>query len=316
MKQFTSVRDMHDVNKFVQEALALKQNPLVHSQLGKNKTLGLIFLNPSLRTRMSAQKAAYNLGMNVITVSMDKEGWSIEFEEGAVMNAGKTEHIKEAAAVIGQYCDIAGIRCFPGLTDRHFDYGEVVLNQFIRYCNVPVVSLESATLHPLQSFADLITITENWHKPLKPKVVLTWAPHIKALPQAVANSFSEWMTAAEVEFIITHPEGYELDEIYTEGATVTYDQENALLNADFVYVKNWSSYRDYGKILPVEKNWMLTNGKLGITNNAKVMHCLPVRRNVELPDEIMDGENTLILKQAENRIYAAQAVLKKMLAEI
>ncbi len=316
MKQFTSVRDMHDVNKFVQEALALKQNPLVHSQLGKNKTLGLIFLNPSLRTRMSAQKAAYNLGMNVITVSMDKEGWSIEFEEGAVMNAGKTEHIKEAAAVIGQYCDIAGIRCFPGLTDRHFDYGEVVLNQFIRYCNVPVVSLESATLHPLQSFADLITITENWNKPLKPKVVLTWAPHIKALPQAVANSFSEWMTAAEVEFIITHPEGYELDEIYTEGATVTYDQENALLNADFVYVKNWSSYRDYGKILPVEKNWMLTNGKLGITNNAKVMHCLPVRRNVELPDEIMDGENTLILKQAENRIYAAQAVLKKMLAEI
>lgn len=313
MKQFTSVRDVSDINKFVQEALELKRSPLVHSQLGKGKTLGLIFLNPSLRTRMSTQKAAYNLGMNVITVSMDKEGWSIEFEEGAVMNSNKTEHIKEAAAVIGQYCDIAGIRCFPGLTDRHFDSSEVVLNQFIRYCNVPVVSLESATLHPLQSFADLITITEHWNKPLKPKVVLTWAPHIKALPQAVPNSFAEWMCVSDVDFVITHPEGYELDEAFTDGATVTYDQESALHNADFVYVKNWSSFRDYGKILPVEKDWLLTNGKLNITNNAKVMHCLPVRRNLELPDEILDGENTLILQQAENRIYAAQAVLKRML---
>jgi len=313
MKQFTSVRDVGDVSMFVQEALELKRNPLASSQLGKGKTLGLIFLNPSLRTRMSTQKAAYNLGMNVIALSMDKEGWSIEFEEGAVMNSGKTEHIKEAAAVIGQYCDIAGIRCFPGLTDRRLDYEEVVLNQFIRYCGVPVVSLESATLHPLQSFADLITITENWNKPLKPKVALTWAPHVKALPQAVANSFSEWMSVADVDFHIALPDGYELEETFIEGATVTNDQESALQNADFVYVKNWSSYRDYGKIIPVEKDWMLSNGKMSITNNAKVLHCLPVRRNVELPDEILDGENTLILQQVENRIYAAQAVLHKML---
>jgi N-succinyl-L-ornithine transcarbamylase len=262
---------------------------------------------------MSTQKAAYNLGMNVISVSMDKEGWSIEFEDGAVMNSNKTEHIKEAAGVIGQYCDIIGIRCFPGLTDRKFDYDETVLNQFIRYCGKPVISLESATLHPLQSFADLITITEHWKKKTKPKVVLTWAPHVKALPQAVANSFSEWMIAADFDFTIAHPEGYEPSEKFTKGATITHDQDEALKNADFVYVKNWSSFNDYGKMPSVKDSWMLTNEKLKITNSAKVMHCLPVRRNVELPDEVLDGENTLILLQAENRIYAAQTVLKRLL---
>lgn len=313
LRQFVSANDIGNIDEFVKEAIHLKQSPLAYSHLGKGKTLGLIFLNPSLRTRMSTQKAACNLGMNVISVSMDKEGWSIEFEDGAVMNSNKTEHIKEAAGVIGQYCDIIGIRCFPGLTDRKFDYDETVLNQFIRYCGKPVISLESATLHPLQSFADLITITEHWKKKTKPKVVLTWAPHVKALPQAVANSFAEWMLAADVDFTIAHPEGYDLDEKFSRGATIRHHQNEALKDADFVYVKNWSSYSDYGKTPEVKGNWLLTNEKLKIANNAKVMHCLPVRRNVELPDEILDGPNTLILKQAENRVYAAQTVLKRML---
>lgn len=314
--KFTSVYDVENLDELVREAIQLKKAPLACNQLGKGKTIGLIFLNPSLRTRMSTQKAAYNLGMNVISVSMDKEGWAIEWEEGAVMNSGKIEHIKEAAAVIGQYCDIAGIRCFPELTDKDFDYSETVLNQFIRYCGKPVISLESATLHPLQSLADLITITEHWQKKSKPKVVLTWAPHVKPLPQAVANSFSEWMSAANVDFHIAHPQGYELSEKFTEGAVITCSQEEALRGADFVYVKSWSSFRDYGRMPPVRDAWMLTNEKLKITNCARVMHCLPVRRNVELPDEILDGSSTLILQQAENRIYAAQAVLKRMVESL
>ncbi|HXH17523.1 MAG TPA: hypothetical protein VNJ07_00445 [Chitinophagales bacterium] len=316
LMQFVSVKDIADAGELVREALALKQTPAAYRHIGKNKTLGLIFLNPSLRTRMSTQKAAYNLGMDVISVSMDKEGWAIEFEEGAVMNSDKTEHIKEAAAVIGQYCDIAGIRCFPGLTDRDFDYSETVLNQFIRYCGKPVISLESATLHPLQSLADLITITEHWQKKSKPKVVLTWAPHVKPLPQAVANSFAEWMLAADADFVIAHPQGYELSEKFTKGAVITSSQEEALRGADFVYVKSWSSFRDYGSMPPVSDAWMLTREKLKITSSARVMHCLPVRRNVELPDEILDGSNTLILQQAENRVYAAQAVLKRMLESL
>jgi len=313
MKHFTTVHDVKNVDELVNEAIALKQNPFAFSHLGKNKTLGLIFMNPSLRTRMSTQKAAMNLGMNVIVMNVDKEGWALEFEDGAVMNGNKIEHIKDAAAVMGAYCDIIGIRCFPNLIDKKEDYSEKVLLKFMRHCKVPVVSLESATLHPLQSLADLMTINELWKKSQRPKVVLTWAPHIKPLPQAVANSFSEWMTKADIEFVITHPENYELKEDYTRGPKIIYNQDEALHNADFVYVKNWSSYKEYGKILCEDKSWMLTNEKLKITNNAKVMHCLPVRRNVELSDEILDGKNSLVLKQAENRVNAAQAVLKTIL---
>lgn len=313
MKYFTTVHDVKDIEALVQEALALKQNPYAFSQLGKNKTLGLIFLNPSLRTRLSTQKAAMNLGMNVMVMNIDKEGWALEMEDEAVMNGTSVEHVKEAAAVIGQYCDVVGIRCFPSLQNKQEDYSEKVLLKFMKYCNVPVVSLESATLHPLQSLADLITIKENWKEKRKPKVVLTWAPHIKPLPQAVANSFSEWMCKADVDITITHPEGYELCEDYTKGAKIILNQNEALKEADFVYVKNWSGYSDYGKMLPVVSDWMLTNEMLKTTNNAKVMHCLPVRRNVELSDEVLDGKNSLVLQQANNRLFAAQVVLKKMI---
>ncbi|HEY6162619.1 MAG TPA: acetylornithine carbamoyltransferase [Bacteroidia bacterium] len=312
MKHFTTVNDVKDVELLVQEAIALKKDPLQFSTLGKNKTLGLIFMNPSLRTRMSTQRAALNLGMNVMVMNVDKDSWALELEDGAIMNGATVEHVKDAAAVMGQYCDIIGIRCFPALKDRESDYSEKVLIRFMKYCKIPVVSLESGTLHPLQSFADIITIRENWRSPSKPKVVLTWAPHIKPLPQAVANSFAEWMNHADVEFVITHPKGFELKEDYTKGAKIIYEQEKALKNADFVYVKNWSSYNDYGKI-STDASWMLTNEKLKITNDAKVMHCLPVRRNVELPDEVLDGENSLTLQQANNRLFAAQVVLKNML---
>lgn len=313
MKHFTTVNDVRNIDELVNKALSLKKNPFALSEHGKNKTLGLIFMNPSLRTRISTQKAAMNLGMNVIVMNVDKDGWALEFEDDAVMNGTKVEHIKDAAAVMGTYCDIIGIRCFPNLIDKEDDYNEKVLLKFMKHSKVPIVSLESATLHPLQSLADLITIKESWRENNKPKVVLTWAPHIKPLPQAVANSFSEWMSKADVEFMITHPENYELKDEYTRGVKIIYNQDEALKNADFVYVKNWSSYKEYGKILCEDKNWMLTNEKLKITNNAKVMHCLPVRRNVELSDEILDGKNSLVLKQAENRVYAAQVVLKTIL---
>lgn len=312
LKNFTSVHDVSDINVLVSEALQLKKNPFAFGMLGKNKTLGLMFLNPSLRTRLSTQKAALNLGMNVIVMNVDKEGWALEMQDGVVMNGTTVEHIKEAAAVMGQYCDIIGIRCFPGLKDKEEDYNEVILNKFITYCGVPIVSLESATLHPLQSLADLITITEH-KKTKRPKVVLTWAPHVKALPQAVPNSFAEWMCKADVDFIITHPEGYELAEKFTNGATITHQQDEALKNADFVYVKNWSCYKEYGKIENAGTDWMMKNKRLVITNNAKVMHCLPVRRGIELSDEILDGPNSLVIQQAANRVFAAQAVLKNML---
>lgn len=323
LKNFTSVNDIADISALVNEALQLKQKTFAHSSLGKNKTLGLMFLNPSLRTRLSTQKAALNLGMNVIVMNVDKEGWALEMQDGVVMNGTTVEHVKEAAAVMGQYCDVIGIRCFPGLKDKAEDYNEVVLNKFIKYCGVPIISLESATLHPLQSLADLITITE--HKKIKrPKVVLTWAPHVKALPQAVPNSFSEWMCAASgstglttsVDFVITHPRGYELDTQFTKGATIIHNQDEALKGADFVYVKNWSSFHDYGKILCTDANWMMSNKKLALTNNASVMHCLPVRRGIELSDEILDGPNSLVIKQAANRVFAAQVVLKNILEGI
>ncbi|MFL5765846.1 MAG: N-acetylornithine carbamoyltransferase [Bacteroidia bacterium] len=313
MKYFTTVNDVKDLDELMLQARLIKQDPYAFSEIGKNKTLGLIFMNPSLRTRMSTQKAAMNLGMNVIVMNIDKEGWALEMEDGAVMSGSSVEHIKDAAAVMGEYCDIIGVRCFPSLKNKKEDYSEKVLLKFMRYSKAPLISLEGATLHPLQSFADLITIKENWTQTRRPKVVLSWAPHIKPLPQAVANSFTEWMNRSDVDLVITHPEGYELCQDYTGSAPIIYDQEEALKDADFVYVKNWSAYNDYGQMPLVKENWLLNKEKMLLTNNAKLMHCLPVRRNVEVPDFLLDGKNSLILQQAGNRLYAAQAVLKTIL---
>jgi N-succinyl-L-ornithine transcarbamylase len=315
MKLFSSVNDVPDIKALVEEALQLKKNPYAHQHLGKNKTIALVFLNPSLRTRMSTQKAALNLGMNVMVLNIDKEGWALELRDGVVMNGTTVEHIREAAAVMGQYADIIGVRSFPGLKNREEDYSEMVFNKFVQFCGVPVVSLESATRHPLQSLADLVTIEELKTR-TRPKVVLTWAPHIKPLPQAVPNSFAEWMCKADVDFTIAHPKGYELCTDFTNGATITHNQDEALADADFIYVKNWSAYEPYGKILPGNDDWMLTNDKLKATNKAKVMHCLPVRRNLELSDEILDGESSIVVHEAGNRVWAAQAVLKRMLEAI
>jgi N-succinyl-L-ornithine transcarbamylase len=315
MKLFSSVNDVTNISELVAEGLKLKQSPYAFQDLGKNKTIGLVFLNPSLRTRLSTQKAALNLGMNVIVLNMDKEGWALELQDGAIMNGSTVEHIKEAAAVLGQYADIIGIRSFPGLKDRDEDYSESIFNKFVKYCGVPVVSLESATRHPLQSLADLITIEELKTKP-RPKVVLTWAPHVKALPQAVPNSFAEWMCKADVNFVIAHPKGYELNTDFTNGATITDNQDEALKDADFIYVKNWSAYEPYGQVLPGNEGWMLTLDKLKPTNEAKVMHCLPVRRNVELSDEVLDSPSSVVIHEAGNRVWAAQAVLKEMLQNL
>ncbi len=312
MNLFSTVNDVTDIQQLVSDAISLKKKPFVDEQLGKHKTLGLIFLNPSLRTRLSTQKAGMNLGMQVIVMNLDKEGWALETQDGVIMNGTTVEHIREAAGVMGQYCDIIGFRAFPGLVDREDDYAETIFNKFVKFSGVPVVSLESATRHPLQSLADLITI-EELKKIAKPKVVLTWAPHVKPLPQAVANSFAEWMNKADYDFVITHPEGYDLAPEFVGNATVTNNQDEALADADFVYVKNWSSYNDYGKILTDGEGWMMTNEKLKLTNNAGVMHCLPVRRGLELSHEILDGPNSLVLNQANNRVWAAQVVLKEML---
>jgi N-succinyl-L-ornithine transcarbamylase len=316
MENFISVTDVSNVNQLVQEALKHKHSPFEQKNKGKNMTLGLIFFNPSLRTRLSTQKAAANLGLDVMVMNYDKEGWQLETAEGAVMNGNTAEHIKDAARVMGSYCDIIGIRSFPKLLSREEDYSEHIINNFIEYAGVPIVSLESATLHPLQSLADLMTITEHASPFKKNKVVLTWAPHVKPLPQAVANSFSEWMIKADVDFVITHPKGYELSDKFTNGATITTDREEALKDADFIYVKNWSSFSDYGKILPVNEDWLLKPKDLKLTNNARIMHCLPVRREVEISGALLDSENSLIIKQAENRIWAAQAVLSQMLDKI
>ncbi|SMC68981.1 Rossmann-fold NAD(P)-binding domain-containing protein [Pedobacter africanus] len=320
MNQFTSVNDVQHIDQLVEDALALKGNPYAHQHLGKNKTLGLVFLNPSLRTRLSTQKAALNLGMNVMVMNMDKEGWALETQDGVVMNGTTVEHIREAAAVMGQYCDVLGLRSFPKLVNRDEDYNEDFFNKFIKYCQVPVVSLESATRHPLQSLADLVTIKETWVSAAKPKVVLAWAPHIKALPQAVPNSFAEWMCRAQQEgmldFTIAQPKGYELSEDFTPGAHITHNLDEALAGADYIYVKNWSSYKEYGKVLTYPEGWMLNNDKLKNTNNARVMHCLPVRRDLELSSEILDGPNSLVIHEAGNRLWAAQAVLKQMLEKL
>ena len=320
MKQFTSVKDVENINQLVQDALALKANPYSSSELGKNKTLGLVFLNPSLRTRLSTQKAAINLGMSVMVMNMDKEGWALETQDGVVMNGTTVEHIKEAAAVMGQYCDILGLRSFPKLTNRDEDYNEDFFNKFVKYCGVPVISLESATRNPLQSLANLVTIKLTWKGDRKPKVVLAWAPHVKALPQAVPNSFAEWMCKAQdeqwLDFTIVQPEGYELSADFTPGADIKYNLEEALEGADYIYVKNWSSFKEYGKVLTYPDGWMMNNEKLKLTNDAKVMHCLPVRRDLELSSEILDGPNSLVIHEAGNRLWAAQAVLKDLLQSL
>jgi N-succinyl-L-ornithine transcarbamylase len=290
MKQFLSVADAGDLNSLISEALEIKKHPFAFKEMGRNKTIALLFMNPSLRTRLSTQKAAINLGMDVMVVNMDKDSWQIEFEDGVIMNSGKSEHIREAAAVISQYCDVIGLRCFPGLIDRDKDYNEQVLGSFLKYCNKPIISLESGTRHPLQSFADMISISETWIGSKPPKVVLTWAPHIKALPQAVPNSFAEWAVVYGADVTIAQPEGYELAAQFSKGAEIAYNQDEALKGADFVYVKNWSSYNDYGAMPTVQGDWLLAPEKLKLTNQAKVMHCLPVRR-----------------------VWAAQTVIKKIL---
>ncbi|WP_026994340.1 N-acetylornithine carbamoyltransferase [Flectobacillus major] len=315
MKNFLSVKDAIDVQALVKEALLYKKTPYADKHLGRNRTMGLLFFNSSLRTRLSTQRAAQNLGLELMVMNVGQDSWGLEFEDGAIMNGNKAEHIKEAAPVIGQYCDIVGIRSFPTLTNREEDYAETVLNQFVKYTGKPVVSLESSTRHPLQSLADLITIEELKTKP-RPKVVLTWAPHVKALPQAVPNSFAEWMNAADVDFVITHPKGYELAPEFVGNAKVTYNQEEAFEGADFIYAKNWSSYTEYGQILSQDPSWMVTMDKMKLTNNAKFMHCLPVRRNIVVEDAVLDSPNSVVVQQAGNRVWSAQVVLKQILLNV
>lgn len=317
MRNFVSVQDVKDINALVEKALSYKVNPLIDKPLGANKRIGCLFLNPSMRTRLSTQIAAQNLGMETIIFNVGSEGWALEFEEEAIMSGSTVEHVKDAAPIFGKYFDILAIRTFPSLKNREDDYSELYIKQFIKYAGIPVVSLESATLHPLQSLTDIITIHENYQFKIqnrKPKIVLTWAPHVKPLPQCVANSFAQWINAwGKADFVITHPEDYELSEEFTKGATITLNQDEALKDADFVYVKNWSTFTDYGRIYCNDPAWMLTNKKLSLTNNAKVMHCLPVRRNVELSDEILDGSNSVVTQEASNRVWAAQAVLSEIL---
>src|SRR6187551_4106795 len=317
MKDFISVPSVPDIDKLVKKALAYKANPYLDKGLGANKRLGLLFLNPSMRTRLSTQLAAQNLGMEVIVFNVGQDGWALEFEDEAIMSGNTVEHVKDAAPILGKYFDVLGIRTFPSLQNKTDDYSELYINQFIKYAGIPVVSLESATLHPLQSLTDVITITEElnkWESPRKPKIVLTWAPHVKPLPQCVANSFSQWVNAwGKSDFVITHPEDYELSEEFTKGATIIQDQEEALKDADFVYVKNWSTFNDYGKVYTNDPKWQLKRKRWSLTNNAKVMHCLPVRRNVELSDAILDGKMSIVTQQASNRVWAAQAVLSEIL---
>ena len=308
MKNYITINDIKSIEHTVQEAIQLKNNPYQFETLGKCKTLVMLFFNASLRTRLSTEKAAKNLGMEVMVLNIN-DCWNLEYDNGTIMNLAKAEHIKEAANVISQYGDLIAIRAFPTLTNKEMDETEQVLNSFVKYASVPIVNMESATAHPLQALADAITISEL-KTTSRPKVVLTWAPHPKALPHAVANSFIKIMKEIDVDLLITHPKHYELNSNITEDVTISYNQEEALKDADFVYAKNWSNYQDYGKIVSVEENWMLTNEKLG---NAKFMHCLPVRRNVVVEDAVLDGENSLVIEQANNRTYAAQIVLKNIL---
>lgn len=311
MKHYLSVNDIDSLPDWVEEAINLKKDPYQFEDLGKRKTLCLLFFNNSLRTRLSTQKAAMNLGMEVMVMNFGNEGWALEYGDGTIMDQGTSEHIKEAAQVVSQYCDIVAIRAFAGLVDKAKDEAEEVINGFAKYASIPVVNMESSVGHPLQALADAITLAENKTKE-RLKVVLSWAPHPKALPHAVANSFVQMMKLQAAEFVITHPKGYELNPDITEGCHIEHDQQKALENADFVYVKNWSSYSDYGKVVSKDLNWTMTEEKLG---KAKFMHCLPVRRNVVVEDAVLDGKQSLVAEQAKNRIYSAQIVLKKILEQ-
>lgn len=314
MKSFLHVGDIGDLGKALDEARQVKATPFAWQNLGRNKTIILIFFNSSLRTRLSSQKAARNLGLDVIVLNVDADSWKLETEAGVVMDGDKPEHMREAIPVIGSYCDLIGVRSFAGLKDREFDYNETILGQFIDYSGKPVISLESCTVHPCQAFADLITIEE--HKTVRrPKVVLTWAPHPRALPQAVPNSFAEWMNAADVDLVITHPEGYELDSRFVGKARVEPDRMKAFEGADFVYAKNWSSYTRYGEILLQDRTWMVGKEQMDVTNNAFFMHCLPVRRNMIVTDEVIDSSRSLVIPEAANRVVSAQVVMKRMLEE-
>jgi N-succinyl-L-ornithine transcarbamylase len=324
---YLGIDDIDNLENWVSEARGLKESPLKDQNLGAGKTLGLLFFNPSLRTRLSTQKAAQNLGMNCMVMNFDKEGWALEYEDGVVMDQGKSEHIKEAAQVISQFCDIIAIRAFASLENREQDNAERVLKGFQEHASVPIVNMESSTAHPLQALADAITLDENSvvnagsdgvdsKKRERCKVVLTWAPHPKALPHAVANSFINMMKRQDVDFVITHPEGYELNKEITQGVPIEYNQEKAFANADFIYAKNWSSYKDYGQVLSKEPSWMIDQKKMNLTRNGRFMHCLPVRRNVVVSDEVLDSEASLVIEQANNRTYSAQIVLRKILKEM
>jgi len=308
MKQYTDIEDIENPLELINEAIALKKAPFAFETLGKHKTLVMLFFNSSLRTRLSTEKAAKNLGMQVMVLNLS-DAWNLEFNDGTVMNLNTSEHVKEAAQVISQYGDIIAVRAFPTLTDKAKDESELILKSFAKYASVPVVNMESATAHPLQALTDAITIEELKTKE-NPKVVLSWAPHIKPLPQAVANSFVKMMQTIDADLTITHPEGYELNPEITKNTPINHNQEEALKNADFVYVKNWSNYKDYGKVTNTDTSWMITKEKLG---NAKFMHCLPVRRNVVVEDAVLDSEQSVVIKEANNRTYAAQAVFKKIL---
>ncbi len=315
MKHFTSVKDIPDLKKALEVAFEIKRNPFNYQHLGKNKTMILIFFNSSLRTRLSTQKAAMNSGMNTMVLNVGEESWQMESELGVIMDGDKPEHLLEAIPVIGSYCDVIGVRAFAKLKNRDEDYAETILNQFVKYAGVPVVSMEGATRHPLQSFADMLTI-EEYKTNEKPKVVLTWAPHPKALPQAVANSFVEWMSKTDYELVVTHPEGYELAQEFIGNVKVEYDQKKAFEGADFIYAKNWSSYTNYGQILSKDLAWTVDEEKMALTNDAKFMHCLPVRRNVVVTDGVIDSKNSIVVPQAANREVTAQAVLKMILEDL
>jgi N-succinyl-L-ornithine transcarbamylase len=320
MRSFFHVQDIGNLDEALKEALEVKKNPFAWKYLGTDKTIILVFFNNSLRTRLSSQKAALNLGMNPIVLNVNGDSWKLETEMGVVMDGDKSEHLREAIPVIGSFCDIIGVRSFAGLTDREKDYGEEILRQFIEYSGRPVISLESATVHPCQAFADLITIEEHKEKK-RPKVVMTWAPHPRALPQAVPNSFAEWMNAADVDFVITHPEGYELDPRFVGDAKVEYDQMKALEGADFVYAKNWScpgvsNPADYGKILSKDMGWTVDAKHMAVTDNAQFLHCLPVRRNMIVSDEVIDSPRSLVIPEAANRVVSAQVVMKRMLESL
>lgn len=315
MKSFLHVQDIGNIEAALKEAAQVKKTPFAWQNLGRNKTIILIFFNNSLRTRLSSQVAAQNLGMNAIVLNVNGESWKLETELGVVMDSDKPEHLKEAIPVIGSYCDIIGVRSFARFENREFDYNETILNQFIQYSGKPVISLESATVHPCQAFADLFTISE-YAKKKRPKVVMSWAPHPCALPQAVPNSFAEWMNAADVDFVITQPHGYELAPQFAGKAKIEYDQMKAFEGADFVYAKNWSSYSDYGKILSKDMNWTVGKRQMDVTNDAYFMHCLPVRRNMIVTDEVIDSPRSLVIPEAANRVVSAQVVMKRMLEEL